>query len=270
MTSHVKWIVRMGSKRSVLPSEYRVVQHHRGKAVLRVLLAAVATVLLVAAGWWLGRQEAGLVRADNARLAQELQAAGELLAQHQRQLGELAMAGTVDAGAQAYARRDIASLSATVAELERELRFYRAVMPRSGGQRLHIASLELHPLPQGGYRYDVLLTRHFRAEDVISGELQVDIDGHLGDREVKLSLQELADPDSYPLAFEFRYFQALSGTLRLPAGFEPAGVEVRASSRDLKRGDARRRFEWQVADESTAAALAAVGSGNRERQRGDG
>jgi hypothetical protein len=62
-----------------------------------------------------------------------------------------------------------------------------------------------------------------------------------------LPLTEIAEGDSYPLKFRFRYFQDLSGTISLPRGFEPERIVVRAGKRGASTQPLSRTFDWTVA-----------------------
>ena len=62
------------------------------------------------------------------------------------------------------------------------------------------------------------------------------------DSEVVLSLTELSALDKYPLRFKFRYFQDLTGSLKLPADFEPIRILITAQQQG--KAALQETFPW--------------------------
>ncbi len=84
--------------------------------------------------------------------------------------------------------------------------------------------------------------------DWIQGDIRIAVRGRgtgaeAADEQV-LSLTEIADLDSYPLKFRFRYFQDLSGVITLPLEFQPISIVVTAQRRGTNAGDLERTFTW--------------------------
>ena len=80
--------------------------------------------------------------------------------------------------------------------------------------------------------------------DVIG--LQDDAENGQQKTEQVLSLTDLADVDTYPLKFRFRYFQDLSGLIALPEGFQPERVVVTVVQQGNRANDLQQTFEWSV------------------------
>jgi len=218
---------------------YVVVRRSRRMLFVRASALLVTMLVLAGGGWWYGRGEAESLRVRNAELALALDRTRAALDAAQRSAAELAVEGSVADGARAQARDEIRALTARVGELERELRFYRAVLPPEGGQGFRIASFEIHRLADRQWRWDLLLVQHFKAGREISGTLDIEIDGTRDGAAARMPLGS----EREPFDFEFRYFQSLSGTLSLPDGFEPDSVRVAARAEGRKRA-VEKRFRW--------------------------
>ena len=61
-----------------------------------------------------------------------------------------------------------------------------------------------------------------------------------------LSLTDLAEIETYPLKFRFRYFQDLSGPMAMPLGFQPEKVVVTVVQQGRRGNDLQQTFEWSV------------------------
>ena len=130
--------------------------------------------------------------------------------------------------------------------------FYKSLMaPSSLSKGLQIAEFDVF----GGeapdtYNYHLLLTQVADRRNWIRGDVRLDVIGRQDDRlekgEQVLSLTDLADIDTYPLKFRFRYFQDLSGLLALPVGFQPERVVVTVVQQGNRSNDLQQSFEWSV------------------------
>ncbi len=227
---------------SAASPNYVVVRRSRRALVVRASLFTVAVAMFMGGGWWLGRGEARALHARNVELARALQETRAALDEARRSAAELAVAGSVTDGAREQARSEIRALTARVGELERELRFYRAVLPPDGGRGFRIASFETHRDGDRLWRWDVLLVQHFKAGRAVTGQLDIEVEGTRHGTAERLSLAQL-DERQGPLTFGFRYFQSLSGRLRLPDGFEPRSVHVVARAEGRKAA-IEKRFRW--------------------------
>ncbi|MEE8244604.1 MAG: DUF6776 family protein, partial [Pseudomonadales bacterium] len=139
--------------------------------------------------------------------------------------------------------------------LEEEVTFYKSLMaPSSLSKGLQIAEFEVF----GGemsepFNYHLLLTQVADRRSWIRGDVRLDVIGLQDDAEngqqkseQVLSLTDLADVDTYPLKFRFRYFQDLSGLMALPEGFQPERVVVTVVQQGNRANDLQQTFEWSV------------------------
>ncbi|MGH8272347.1 MAG: DUF6776 family protein, partial [Gammaproteobacteria bacterium] len=73
----------------------------------------------------------------------------------------------------------------------------------------------------------VLVRAQGKATKPLAGSCGVTISGEKDGKDTRLSLGEVMPGGADPIKFSLRYFSNLGGTLRLPAGFKPAKVDIR-------------------------------------------
>jgi hypothetical protein len=85
-----------------------------------------------------------------------------------------------------------------------------------------------------------------RTESVASGTVALAVEGSERGKAVTYNLARLTGEARAQVPFSFRYFQDLDQEIVLPAGFQPArvNVEVRASGR--ASSPATQSFNWAV------------------------
>jgi hypothetical protein len=168
-----------------------------------------------------------------------------------RELADLRLAQAVDAQAARSLRQTITDLRGEVAKLNDEVAFYRGLMAPSSVERgLQVAEFQLAAgKSDNQFAYQILLTQVAERRGWLQGRLALQVSGQrtgadgAASQEV-LPLTELADLETYPLRFRFRYFQDLAGIMTLPAGFEPRLVTIAATPAG---GDSvERQFPWFI------------------------
>lgn len=231
---------------------YQVVVYRPLRRALLLVLLALVVLAAAALGFWLGRGTGELDRTYLAALEVRERAVEARLAELTRELADVRLAQQVDAEAARSLRQTIAELRDRVAGLREEVTFYKSLMdPSSRARGLQIAELEIHPI-DGQRRFSVrlVLTQAAERRDWIRGSVQVRVEGRRavpdgGTSEAVLPLTELADLETYPLPFRFRYFQNLTAEVTLPDGFEARAVTVSAAPEGSGEG-IERRFDWAV------------------------
>jgi len=133
-----------------------------------------------------------------------------------------------------------------IAGLRADLAFYRRLGGANGSQNplaVHYLELQATQSPRV-YRIIFTLTQNLRWAAVISGRIELGVEGiadgaarHLTEAQL---LAELADP----LKFQFKYFQQLERLITLPENFAPSRLTIRLKSRSL-RTDVEQSMEWQ-------------------------
>ncbi len=143
-----------------------------------------------------------------------------------------------------------------VAGLEEEVTFYKSIMaPDSIERGLQIVEFQLAPGEAvNQFTYHLLLTQVEARRDWIQGTVTLDVvgrrtpDSSRKDVELVLSLTEIAETDTYPLNFRFRYFQDLNGSMALPDEFLPEAVVVTARRRGARSERLQQKFAWATSE----------------------
>jgi hypothetical protein len=131
----------------------------------------------------------------------------------------------------AYQEIDAALVDSThkLAELREELSFYRSIVaPRKGEGGLQIKELKLEDEGAGNrYRYRLVLIQAISHKEMVKGRASLEVAGMRDNAEEVLAVEP---ENGASLAVNFRYFQNLRGTLRLPDGFIPTRIKVVVTS----------------------------------------
>lgn len=218
----------------------------------RRLLVAIVLLLTLAAlaiGLKIGRNLAAfdqryLVALETIRDAYEIRL-GDL----QSDVVDARLAYDVERQTLSTLRADLAVAHQDAVALKEEVTFYRSLMaPDKVAKGLQIAEFEASPLNDGSIAFHLLLTQIASRRSWVAGKVEIELAGVDGAAETEevavLPLTELAVATEYPLAYRFRYFQDLTGALRLPSGFEPE--EIRVTVTPTKGKPIRRTFPWQA------------------------
>lgn len=123
----------------------------------------------------------------------------------------------------------VLELESQNAALEQEVAFYRNIMaPESASAGLVINSIDIQPTDiLNVYRYSVVLAQLKSSGNFVNGRAQIQVEGLQNEQAISLNLNELETGAAKEgVAFKFRYFEELKGTLTLPDGFIPKQVLV--------------------------------------------
>lgn len=232
-----------------------IVQHHDpGAARRRVLLFVLlwlATLLLAAgAGWFVAEipvsgpdpVEFERLRTENGALKQRV--------------AVLERADQVDQVASSDLQQTLREREEEIAGLRTDLGFYSRLV--GGGARreglavhsVHVAAVK----DSGAWNVVVTLTQNMKRSQNSEGRLQLAIEGVANGQLRNLAWSDLAaSGDGAGLPFSFKYFQRVSGTVMLPAGFSPNRIKVVAEATG-GGGRVEQGFAWseaQAAEESS-------------------
>ena len=184
----------------------------------------------------------GQVRA----LQQDLQAAlGELEAEYARATVAEREADVVRQ-ANALLRASERDHQDEIAGLQADLAFYRRLGGANGSQAplaVHYLELQETQSPRV-YRIIFTLTQNLRWAAIISGHIQLGVDGIHDGVAQHLTEKELLAESAEPLSFRFKYFQQLERLITLPEGFEANRLSIRLRSGSLST-PVERSMEWQ-------------------------
>jgi hypothetical protein len=116
------------------------------------------------------------------------------------------------------------------------------------GLRIEKLTLTLGANP-GEVKYRLLLTQVVERSEWAIGNVSVDIVGTSENEQVVLPLTEVAQVESYPLTFRFRYFQDFTGTLQVPVGLKPDQVVVTAATSGRIPKRVQKTFSWTLEED---------------------
>jgi len=202
-----------------------------------------ASLIVVAVVVWVMHERVSLVGASSIdRTAAENSTL-------QQRVAILERAEQVAHAANADLQRQIAQRQEEVAGLRADLAFYSRLTDASAtrdGLGVQAFGLQATRTPRM-YNFTVTLTQNLKPGQVASGKAKLSVSGKQADRMTTLAWNEIAqDQDATGLAFSFKYFQQIKGTLLLPEGFAPNGVRIEVDG-GAQMGKAERDFGWTQA-----------------------
>ncbi|EED34451.1 conserved hypothetical protein [Luminiphilus syltensis NOR5-1B] len=224
------------------PFRKTIRREHPWRGALLRLGFLLGTCGLVAIAWFGGSHSATPTASgldSNAIEAQD---------QWRDEVARLTTANAVNRETIRTLREDLAERNIALSELEREVAFYREVMAPeelAGGVILRPPRVRQAATP-GEWDYQFVVQQGRQGSGPRRGELRVTFWGVEQGLPKLYTLSELDDGAvDGGVALSFRYFQRLSGTLRLPPGFEPEGIELQAALRQPSTEVVEARFEWK-------------------------
>lgn len=218
----------------------------RGWLVVLSVLITAAVLSVVA--WWMYPQvtndlQGRLIMAEQGAL--ELAAANESL---ERALVIAERDSQITGAANDQLRDDLKQVERQLSELNDDIEFYQRLLEAGGVRRglgLHELLLE-NTSDASIYRYRLTLSQNLEKAELVSGTIEILLNGMQDGDLVQLNPVEIASiEDRDSLDYEFKYFQRLTGTLIIPAGFSPLSLDVtiRPSGRS-NRNEVAEQFEW--------------------------
>jgi hypothetical protein len=221
-------------------------QHDPRAARRRVLLMGglwLATLLLAAAGAWFLAQtpHSGPDPAEFERQHSENEGLKQRVAILER-------ADQVDKVASSDLQQTLREREEEIAGLRTDLAFYSRLV--GGGARregLSVHSVHVAPVKDSSaWNVVVTLTQNMKRSQSSEGRLQLSVEGVANGQLKSLSWNDLAGADNDGLRFSFKYFQRVSGTVMLPAGFAPNRIKVVAEASG-GGGRVEQGFAWNEA-----------------------
>ena len=225
--------------------QYRPGEKARARLMVAVMVA-VATVAGLGIGWWSSLEALETTSRERDELRKELDESEVTISDLAQKVGILEKGGEVDRAAANQVRETIKVLKGQVAGLEEEVAFYKGIMvPGDKPAGLQIGKVLIKPLAERQYQYSVTMTQIAERRRFVSGSMAFNVVGKEAD---KARILALSDVDSNVPAtgarFRFRYFQELKGTITLPEGFDPMGVEVVLQSTGKKSQRVEQTIDW--------------------------
>jgi hypothetical protein len=219
----------------------------RGPLLWAAVGLAAAVLLWVA--FEFGRTQGGYSVTTAFTERRQLQGELEKLTARARelesQLATAEIARRVDREAYAQVEQSLAGLQQQLGEQSQELAFYRGIVsPADGTVGLRVQRLLVQPTAEPGrYRLRIVLIQAARQDAIVTGTVEITLDGQRGGRAVSLNLEELGR--GKPLPYSFRYFQEVETELQVPADFAPVRVQIEVRPRGAD-APVRVSYAWKV------------------------
>jgi hypothetical protein len=226
-------------------------------ARLKIAAGILAFCLAVYAVWWLydlgklhGVAELESLRDGYAALQKKNINLLHDYRSLQARVAILKRSGGIDRQAAEDVRNDLGRLEEELQAAREEVEFYRGIVSPGdvqSGLRIHRFTLQDDAV-SGRYHYDLVLTQLKHNKSPVSGVVDWKITGFMLGEPGELALKGITRPAEQQLKFRFRYFQALSGQITLPDGFEAAKVilTITPAGKD-KQEPVEQEFDWPVA-----------------------
>jgi hypothetical protein len=209
--------------------------HHPSR---RWVLVGLGIVFLLMGSYLLysiGRSQAEYDGVRAARLESEHH---RLLAEIRRLRGEnqrlsqrvvlLERTGEIDKRAAGVLDQSLKDEQSKLTALKEQVEFYRGIVsPEGYSAGVRVYELEMRRGPETAlYEYNLVLIQPVRHDASVSGSVDVTLHGMQAGQARSYRLSDLDVEKGKTLLFSFKYFQELTGSLHLPAGFKPTRVQV--------------------------------------------
>ena len=132
-----------------------------------------------------------------------------------------------------------------IASLQADLEFYRRLGGANGAQApLSVHSVEIQPMQSPRvYLITISLTQNLRWASVISGQVELSVDGIRNGVAEHLTNAQLLPESAEPLRFQFKHFELLESLITLPEGYVANRLTIRLKSDSLKM-PVEQSMEW--------------------------
>jgi len=219
------------------------------------LIKVAALLIVILAGFYLsfelGRYQADYSRLDAWRevsaLETEIGVRDSAIDGLERRIAILETSGSIDRETYAGVEANLAELEARIQAQEEELVFYRGIVtPGDGVAGLRVQNVEvLAGEGEATHTLRVLLVQAIVHNDRVTGSVRVSLRGMQDGQSTAFGLDALGtESQATDIPYGFRYFQTLEMGLKLPAGFEPAELEVQVWPRSPRGETIVQSFPW--------------------------
>jgi hypothetical protein len=226
----------------------KVVPHRPWRNSLLRISGVLLVGLLVVGAYQLGRGQLLGTGNNPVSLAGDLANSRATEQQLRQELARISVGAEVDRKASEEVRQQVAHFKAELQQQQEQIRFYRSLMaPGEGKEGIALADLDYSQSDKPAtYRFRLKVLQLSGGEDPteFEGEWQLTLVGKQGEHWRSYTLKELSPKfDSQASKLKFKYFQSLSGEIRLPAGFIPEYTDVEAKASGRSSG-VNKRFKW--------------------------
>lgn len=227
-----------------------VVKPHRPRrAALLRLLMAVLWLASMGGAYYYGRvdleRQLYAKTTENESLYRRVGEATETNREQTAQMAILERTAQIDHAAKAQVLEQLKAERGQNAELQERVSFYESIIsPDEGKSGLGIYSFEVTQAAQELYHFKMVLIQAGKNANLARGRANIAVEGILDGRGKRLELSEIQVPGGKAPDYNFRYFQEITGSIRLPRGFVPREVVVTLVN-NRGRGKAPvKQYDW--------------------------
>jgi hypothetical protein len=232
---------------------FRVRPHRPWRTGVVVVLLVVA----VGVGGWslyeLGLRHGGYrgqaARATEAHLRIQVQELRQRVRELSRRNTLLERAKRIERRARDRLRTTIEEQDQRIAALKEQRNFYRnLVSPSKMEPGLHLRRLTVRPI-QGkarAYRYEIVVTQVNESDRYVSGRIDLTIEGRRGGSRATAALEDWTVGEDAQTRFRFKYFQTLTGHIRVPEAFDPIRAQLRVVPNGGRVERLEKSFAWDA------------------------
>jgi len=213
----------------------------------QILLVPVTVVVsaLFTQHWLIQDYRSKLAALQQSRV-RSMQQAGQIT-RLQHQLAIAQRAAQIDAAAGHELKSRLQQLEQRVDDANSQLAFYRE-LTKSGAQRkgLNVYDFSLKStLSHGVYRYRITLAQNIERAQAVSGTVDLLVEGHLGKEFTRLNYAALVPPGQDNLIYKFKYFEQISGEIRIPEAFTPERVVLHIVPKARHGARINHSYDWK-------------------------
>jgi len=152
----------------------------------------------------------------------------------------------IDTAAGSELRQALTDLQAQVADSKKELAFYRGILsPEEAKAGLRVQQFTLSKTKKARtYTFDLVLIQSARHDKRVKGEVKMRVDGLRNNEAISVTWKDIALDSKANIVFSFKYFQELTGTIRVPENFDPTLVEIEVVPRGRGEDSFVDRYDW--------------------------
>ncbi|MDH5764812.1 MAG: GAS domain-containing protein [Gammaproteobacteria bacterium] len=216
---------------------------------LSLLFVLCVVVLMAWLSYLYGQRVAGYDKAEAVNYIEALEQQIENLkseyADSQRQTAMLERNSTIDDGASEQLKISLAQAQDEVLELKKELSFYKSIVaPGDSKRSLMIQTIQLKADATGVYQYKIMVSQRGQNDTIARGKIDVTIGGVEQGQKKLIRLSDVSGDVKGSIGFGFKYFQNFTGTMTLPATFQPEYMRVEVKPSSSKIDSIDEQFAW--------------------------
>ncbi len=234
----------------------RIIEPGRWKRYLwPIVFLSLILVLLGYIGWRSFYQEWGLQALQVIPLQTKLKKAQERLetleAEHrslQERMATLIRQNQLDQKAMQQTQTSLQQRQLACLKMEEELAFLRHVVSpgkANSGLQVHKVSLESAKTSQE-FVYRFTVSQGLNKGVNATGWIHLSVAGESGGKTLVLNLQKLTEQKIKKIKMNFKHFQDVAGTIRLPEDFTPQKLTIEIKLGKRKQSAVKKTLDWNV------------------------